>query len=94
MHDYPDDKAITILQNTMAAMGPDSLLLIDDMALENTGAHWQATQMDMLMMSALASMERTTDQWYALLEKAGLKINRIYTYTNPMRDSIIECVPA
>lgn len=93
IHDYPDEKAITILRNTTAALAPDSVILIDDMVVPDSGAHWQATQIDIVMMSSLASMERTREQWYALLEKAGLKINKIYVYTTSLQDSIIECVP-
>ena len=94
IHDYPDDKAILILKNTIAALASDSVILIDDMVLPDSGAHWQATQIDMIMMTSLASQERTREQWYALLEKAGLKINKIYTYTTSLQDSIIEAVPA
>lgn len=93
IHDYPEDKAIVILKNTIAALGPDSVILIDDMVIPNSGAHWHATQIDLIMMTSLGSLERTKEQWYELLEKAGLKINRIYTYTTSLQDSIIECVP-
>lgn len=93
IHDYPDDKAIIILKNTIRALATDSVILIDDMVVPNSGAHWQATQIDLIMMTSLASMERTEEQWYTLLEKAGLKINKIYTYTSSLQDSIIECVP-
>jgi demethylsterigmatocystin 6-O-methyltransferase len=93
IHDHPDEKALVILRNIKDALGPDSVILIDDMVVPNSGAHWHATQLDITMMSVLASLERTEEQWYALMEKAGLKINKIYTYTTSLRDSIIECVP-
>jgi hypothetical protein len=32
IHDYPDEWAIVILKNTIAALGPDSVILIDDMS--------------------------------------------------------------
>ncbi|KAK9329117.1 S-adenosyl-L-methionine-dependent methyltransferase [Lipomyces starkeyi] len=94
IHDYPEDKAILILKNTIAAMAPDSVILIDDMVLPDSGVHWQATQIDLIMMTALASQERTREQWYDLLGMAGLKINKVYTYTASLQDSIIEAVPA
>lgn len=94
IHDYPDEKAVIILKNLAAVLGPDSLILIDDIVLPNSGAHLHATQLDMTMMSCLAAMERTTDQWYALIEKAGLRINKIFSYTTSLRDSIIECALA
>ncbi|QLI74708.1 Demethylsterigmatocystin 6-O-methyltransferase [Metarhizium brunneum] len=94
IHDYPDDKAIVILKNTITAMAPDSVILIDDMVLPDCGVPWQATQIDLVMMSTLASQERTHEQWFSLLSKAGLKINKIYTYTASLQDGIIEAVPA
>ena len=74
-------------------MAPDSLLLIDEMVLPNTGVHWQQAQLDMLMMATLGARERTEEQWYRLAEEAGLSINKVYPYTVSLRDSIIEAVP-
>ncbi|KAJ5106317.1 hypothetical protein N7456_002992 [Penicillium angulare] len=92
-HDWPDDKAKIILKHTIDALADDSLILIDDMVLPNAGVHWQAAQLDILMMTTLAARERTQDQWYHLLESAGLKVNSIHTYTSSLKDSIIEVVP-
>ncbi|KAJ5525459.1 hypothetical protein N7494_012109 [Penicillium frequentans] len=92
-HDWPDDKAKIILKNTVDALADDSLILIDDMVLPNVGVHWQAAQLDILMMTTLAARERTQDQWYQLLENAGLKVNSITTYTSSLKDSILEVVP-
>ncbi|KUJ08091.1 o-methyltransferase-like protein [Mollisia scopiformis] len=93
LHDWPDDKALIILKNIIPAMGPDSRILIDDMVLPNENVHWHATQQDLVMMSSLGAMERTKDQWYALLEEAGLKILEIYEYTPLLNESIIVAVP-
>ncbi|KAL9105649.1 MAG: hypothetical protein Q9187_008674, partial [Circinaria calcarea] len=93
MHDYPDEKCIAILHNIMAAMDKDSVILIDDMILPNEKAPWRATQLDLLVMSALAAMERSEKQWYSLMEAAGLKIVKIWTYTEELRDSIIMAIP-
>ena len=92
IHDYPDDKAVAILQNTKGALSSDSVILVDNMVLPNTGAHWQSTQLDITMMTVLGSLERTHDQWYKLIEKAGLKIVKMYRYTTSLQDHIIECV--
>jgi demethylsterigmatocystin 6-O-methyltransferase len=94
IYDYPEEKAIRLLKNTAAALGPDSVILIDDMVLPNAGVYWHATQIDMVMIVGLASIERTQDQWNSLVQKAGLKINKMYTYTTSLGDSIIECVLA
>ena len=93
MHDYPDDKCIAILRNLIPVMDQESRILIDDMVLPDTGVHWQAAQLDLTMMAALASVERTKERWYALMEKAGLKILQIHTYTTSLQDSVIVAVP-
>lgn len=93
MHDWPDDKCRLILKHLIDAMEPDSFILIDEMVLPNSGVHWQMAQLDMLMMAVLAARERTHEQWSKLLESVGLKINKIYTYTDTLKDSIIEAVP-
>lgn len=93
LHDYPDDKCRAILKNLIDAMGKDSLILIDEMVLPDSNVPWQATQLDLTMMIALASVERTKEQWYQLLDSAGLKIVKINTYTISLQDSIIVVVP-
>lgn len=91
MHDWPDDKAAIILRHTRDAMGPDSVLLIDEMVVPKTGAHWQATQLDMMMMSVLGACERSQSQWETLMASAGLKIKQFHQYTKSLNDCIIEC---
>ena len=93
LHDYPDDVCIRILKILILAMDEHSRILIDEMVLPDSGVHWQATQIDLTMMAALGSMERTLEQWHVLLEQAGLKILQIYTYTPLLQDSVIMAVP-
>jgi demethylsterigmatocystin 6-O-methyltransferase len=78
LHAWPDEKAIIILQNFIPALGPESRILIDDMVLPNEKVHWQAASIDLVMMAALASKERTDEQWRALVEAAGLQILEIF----------------
>ena len=92
LHDYPDKQCLMILKNIIAAMEKDSVILIGGVVLPDSGIHWQATQLDMAMMTGMAAVERTKEQWYALLESAGLKIKKIWTYTTSLQDSIIEAV--
>ena len=94
LHDHPDEKCQVILQNLISAMGKNSMILIDEMVLPNVGVHWQATQLDMLVMAGLAATERTYDQWETLLASVGLKIQKVHTYIKATLDSIIVAVPA
>lgn len=74
-------------------MGPDSLILIDDIIMPDTGAHSRATEMDFLMMTTLASMERTAKQWDNLLDAAGLELLQRVTYLDDTAESIQVIVP-
>lgn len=93
MHDWPDEQCVQILQNIIPAMGTESMILIDEMIIPSSGAHWRATQLDMTVMSSLAALERRKTQWQYLLHAAGLRIVDIYTYTEELQDSIIVAVP-
>ena len=73
-------------------MGPESVILIDEMVLPNEGVHWQSTQVDLTMMAALAAMERTQAQWSYLLDSVDLKIANIHTYTPLVYESIMTVV--
>lgn len=75
-------------------MEKDSVILIDEMALPDVKVHWQASQLDIFMMLSLGAMERTVTQWHILLESVGLKIVKIHTYTDLLKDSIIVAAPA
>lgn len=92
LHDWPRDKAVAILSRIRDAMGPGSQLLIDEIVLPNSGAHWHATCMDMLMMTAVGARERTVDEWGGLLDAAGLRVVKIHTYLARHQDSIIQAV--
>ncbi|OCK85027.1 S-adenosyl-L-methionine-dependent methyltransferase [Lepidopterella palustris CBS 459.81] len=91
LHDWPDASCRLILENTKAAMGPHSMLLIDDIVLPNSGVHWQAAQLDMTMMFVLGAMERTREQWRALLDSVSMKMVKVVQYTS-LGDSIIVAV--
>jgi hypothetical protein len=95
IHDHKDSDAQKILKSTIPALNKDSLLLIDDMVLPDTGLiPWRAAMFDMTMLSTLAANERTETQWHSLLESVGLKIVKIWKYAPESGDSIIVAKPA
>ena len=73
-------------------MGPDSVILLDEMVLPDCSVHWQSTQIDLTMMAAMASIERTKAQWARLLDSVDLKIAEVYTYTPSIYESIMTVV--
>ena len=73
-------------------MGPDSIILVDDIVAPNQGVTWQVTQIDLTMMIAGASMERTEAQWDALFDSVGLRIHRRIVYTPGMYETVTALV--
>lgn len=92
LHDYPDEKAITLLKLTGEAMSTDSILIIDELVIPNKGAHEHATQLDLTMLASLSSIERTDKQWNSLMDSAGFEIVEKKAF-GPAGESIIAVVP-
>ncbi|PYI23199.1 S-adenosyl-L-methionine-dependent methyltransferase [Aspergillus violaceofuscus CBS 115571] len=95
-HNWSNGVVATILQNTVAAMGPSSRLVIVDLVLPDAGgASPYAAFLDMSMM-AFGGMERTEAQWRGILERAGLQVRRIEPLDaqTPGSDHFIEAVLA
>lgn len=68
-----------------------SKLLINENVIPDVKAHWEATALDIMMMTLLASKERTRAQWKYLLEdRAKLSIVEIWDVGNGV-ESLIEC---
>ncbi|KAI5917160.1 S-adenosyl-L-methionine-dependent methyltransferase [Camillea tinctor] len=92
LEDYPDDKALAILGNTIPAMSQGSILIIDEMVIPNLGANLRSTVQDITMMTSLASAERTERQWDSLLGRAGLKLMQKTAYNPETGESILVAV--
>lgn len=67
-----------------------SKVLINENIIPVTGAHWEHTALDMMIMSLLSSKERIRADWDDLIARAGLKITGVYTAA-PNAESLIEC---
>ena len=80
LHNWSDEKAKTILRQIKSAMAPHSVLLINDMILPERGAPAFATALDLVMLGACGSLERTESQWKDLLGEVGLSINEAVVY--------------
>ena len=93
IHDHPDTKALEILQRVKEAMGPQSVLFIDEVVMPNTGASVMATQLDITMLAIFGALERTESDWYKLLGRAGFEVREIHAYDPEVGYSILEAVP-
>ncbi|ROT36501.1 S-adenosyl-L-methionine-dependent methyltransferase [Sodiomyces alkalinus F11] len=91
LHDWTDEVCGSILAQVTAAMKPGySKLLINENVIPGTDADWQATALDLVMMTLFSSKERTDADWRRLLGKAGLKIVNIWGKGEGV-ESLIEC---
>lgn len=79
LHDWADDKALTILKNIATAMQPGySKIWILDGIVPETKANLSLVGMDITMMMFLCALERTVSQWKNLLDQAGLVITGLH----------------
>ena len=76
LHDWPDDKAATILANCRKAIKDDGTLLIRDSVISDNDV--QGSTMDITMMIMTGGKERTEAEWKNLLQSAGFALNRVY----------------
>ncbi len=92
IHDWYDDKNQVILGNIRNNM-PDAakILIIETVIPEGNAPHFSKV-IDLEMLVAPGGMERTASEFEVLLEKSGLKLDRIIPTMGMM--SIIEAVKA
>ncbi|KAF0320253.1 sterigmatocystin 8-o-methyltransferase [Colletotrichum asianum] len=91
LHDWPDIKCEEILARTTAAMKHGySRLLVNENCIPDTGADWQDTGQDIMMLTLVSGKERTRLEWKLLLDKAGLTVLKIHDVGNGV-ESLIEC---
>ena len=92
MHDWPDRQCLSILQNIVSAMGSDSEIWIDEIVVPNQGAAQAQVNYDWTMVAAVAGIERSKDQWSALLDDAGLLIREIHPVNTARGEAVIVAV--
>lgn len=90
LHNQSPSNLRKLLENTKAAMTADSVLLIDEMVLPETGVSAIAASIDLTMLSSLASAERTKEEWTELLGDLGLEIMKTYTYNERTYETVME----
>ena len=93
LHDPPNEGARQVLRRIKDAMAPQSLLLIDQMVIPDTGASPFAVQLDVTMITILNSTERTVPHWRRLLGEVSLEMNHFCKYDPELEYSILEAVP-
>ncbi|KAK0630990.1 O-methyl transferase B [Bombardia bombarda] len=87
-HNHPPQRVKLLFERIREAMVEDSVLLVDETVLPDTGVSFIAASIDLTMLGAFASMERTEAEWRALGESAGLELVRKYEY-NPLEHETV-----
>jgi hypothetical protein len=90
LHDWDDQRCVTLLTNIRRAMNPSARLFIVEMLIENDAATIDAAMMDLVMLFGLGGQERDLSQFEDLLAQAGMRVATV----KPLRGAyhIIEAV--
>jgi hypothetical protein len=76
VHDWDDEKSLTILRNCHRAMRPAGKLLIIESVIPPGNEPFQGKLLDLVMM-LIGGKERTEDEYRALFEGAGFELTQI-----------------
>jgi hypothetical protein len=92
LHDWPQTQASFILRNIADAMAEDSVVLIHEILLPETGVSYFDAMMGWHMMD-IGALERTEKQWKTLVGSVGLKIKGIWKEEQGLKGLrvLIEC---
>jgi SAM-dependent methyltransferase len=91
VHDWDDDRAVTVLRKCRRAMASNGRLLIVDMIVPETASPSFSKLLDLNMMVMTGGRERTKAELYALLDAADYRLTKIIPTMAPQ--SIIEARP-
>ncbi|HEX5707167.1 MAG TPA: methyltransferase [Pyrinomonadaceae bacterium] len=92
IHDWDEERALTILRNVRRAIGPTGRLLLCEQVIPEGGGPSAAKLMDLQMLVMTGGRERTATEYRELLAKAGFELKRVLETRSLV--SIVEAVPA
>lgn len=91
IHDWDDEHAVKILRNCRNAMNKTARLLLVEAIIPHEDALHPGKVIDFDMLVGLGGKERTEEEYSALFEASGFRLNRIIPTASPM--CIIEGTP-
>jgi O-methyltransferase domain len=97
LHDWDDDRAVTILRNCRRAMAPGGRVLIVEKVIPDlvTAADTEVVVADLIMLTLTSGgRERTESDFRTLLGAAGLAITTLSDPVTPQGDRVIEAAAA
>ena len=77
IHDWDDERARQILVNCRRAVSDDGVLLLVELALAGSNLPCPGKVTDIAMMVLTGGMERTVDEYRALLAGARFRVDRV-----------------
>lgn len=83
IHDWPDDKALTILRNVRAAATPGTTLLLVEAVIPEHDREFIAKWIDMEMLIGIAARERTEADYRKLYQEAGFRLTEVVPTASP-----------
>ena len=87
---WPDDKAVQILENLKPALTPGySQILINDNVCIPGASHLGVVALDVAMMSVFNARNKTKGEWEAIVQKAGLRIKSILSIPEIVESVIV-----
>jgi hypothetical protein len=92
IHDWPDNRATTILRNCRKAVNPGGKLLLVELVIAPGNAADFAKVIDLEMLAIASGQERTEVEYRQLLAGAGWRLTRVIPTKSPTQ--IIEAEPA
>ncbi|KAI1502983.1 S-adenosyl-L-methionine-dependent methyltransferase [Biscogniauxia marginata] len=93
LHNFTDDDCRKILEGIKLSMSQQSVILIDEIVLSETGAPLTASQMDMTMLTSQAARERSEIDWKSFLDGAGFAIVKQCKYSYEYQDAVLVVIP-
>jgi hypothetical protein len=91
IHDWPDDKATTILRNCRKGVNPGGKLLLVELVLAPGDAADLGKVLDLEMLVVASGQERTEEEYRRLLAGAGWRLTHVIPTKSPAQ--IVEAEP-
>jgi hypothetical protein len=98
IHNWDDERSVTILRNCRTALRAGGKLLVIDrvmpLVMKESPVNRATTILDMRMLTMVGGRERTEAEYETLLAASGFGLARVLPLPDTMGVSIIEAVPA
>jgi SAM-dependent methyltransferase len=91
LHDWTDAQALPLLRNCRKAIPPHGRLLIVEFVLPPGDTPHPAKLMDLLMLTVTGGVERTAEEFAALLAQADFKVAKFIPTSN--QQHVVEALP-